>query len=58
MNKLDNLKKHLNKTKPQTVIQPMNQAMNNPLNQAMYQSMNQTIIKQLERFNTTCFFEN
>ena len=51
MNELINFKKHLNKNKPQPVIQPMNQTTNQPMNQAI-------IKKQLDRFNTTCFFEN
>ena len=61
MNKLINLKKQLNKNKPQAVIQPViqpiNQTMNQPMKQTINQPMNQTIIKQLDRFNT-CFFQN
>ena len=49
INELNNLKKHLNKNKPQPVIQAINQTTNQPMNQPM---------KQLDRFNTTCFFEN
>ena len=45
LNELNNLKKHLNKNKP--VIQPINQTTS--------QAMNPSIIKQHDRFNTTCF---
>jgi hypothetical protein len=48
LNELNNLKKHLNKNKP--VIQPVIQITS--------QAMNPSIIKQHDRFNTTCFFEH
>ena len=48
LNELNNLKKHLNKHTP--VVKPINQTMS--------QAMNQPIIKQHDRFNTTCFFEH